>query len=426
MRKTSRRTVLRLLSASAVTTAGIGTATAKGQQASASLEKLGHSLLSNVEGGYTEADIRGDGRYGLTGSFFGSGGSYLVDLEDPSDPTEVHRLPSSPLVRNADVKFDTRDGIYYRTEEPNRRDVEVDGVAVIDYGFGEGTPENPVFLSHMNAGSTHNLFPHPNAPVVYTVDHHPEGAGLDVFDVSDPADPKKVRVAGPEGDLHDVVVDPDSELMHAAYQGGETKGYVILDASDPLKPTEVGRFSYEDKPSYNEAGIIGFENAHFADYDPERGIGIVGDENAYGIPGGKHFFDIGWKDGSPENPRHVGFTQSPNAEMMEPDPDNDGEVEGWDAFAWTTHNHDVVPMGDRCQLVSGDYREGVVLYDMTDPTNPTALDRYPTKDRAAEAKGPIFEIAGAPYCWGINYNPERDIAFASDMITGVYTFRVNA
>ncbi|NEU55331.1 LVIVD repeat-containing protein [Halorussus sp. MSC15.2] len=422
----SRRTVLELLGAAVATTGSVGAAAARDQSASGTLEKVGHSLLSNVEGGYTEAAIRDDGRFGLTGSFLGSGGSYLVDLEDPSDPTEVHRLPSSPLVRNADVKFDSRDGLYYRSEEPNRGDVTVDGVAVIDYGFAEGSPEEPVFLSQLNAGPTHNLFPHPNAPVVYTVNAHHGEFGLDVFDVSDPANPEKVRVAGPPGELHDVVVDPENEHMHAAYIGGETRGYVILDVSDPLKPAEIGRFSYERKPTYSDAGIVGFENCHFADYDPERGIGIVGDEMAYGIPGGKHFFDIGWKDGSPSDPRHVGFTRSPNAEMMNPDPDEDGEVEGWESYDWTTHNHDVVPRGDRSLLVSGDYLEGMVLYDVTDPTNPTPVDRYATDDMADQAEGPIFGVGGAPFCWGGNYNRERDLVFASDMVTGVYTFRVNA
>ncbi|WP_170977251.1 LVIVD repeat-containing protein [Halorussus salinisoli] len=421
----SRRTVLKILGAAAATTGGVGTAVARDRQASASLEKLGHSLLSNVEGGYTEAAIRDDGRYGLTGSFLGTGGSYLVDLEDPSNPTEVHRLPSSPLVRNADVKFDSRDGLYYRSQEPNRGDVSVEGAAVIDYGFSEGSPENPVFLSHLNSGPTHNLFPHPNASVVYTVNAHEGEFGLDVFDVSDPANPSKERVAGPPGALHDIVIDPNSEHMHAAYIDGETRGYVILDVSDPLSPSEVGRFSYVDRPTYSDAGIVGFENAHYADYDP-RGLGIVGDEMAYGIPGGKHFFDIGWEEGSPSNPIHVGFTRSPNAEMMDPDPDKDGEVEGWEAFDWTTHNHDVVPMGDQSLLVSGDYLEGVVLYDMTDPTNPTPIDRYPTKDRANEVEGPIFDVGHPPFCWGANYNEATGIVFVTDLITGVYTFQVNA
>lgn len=247
---------------------------------------------------------------------------------------------------------------------------------------------------------------------------------MDVFDVSDPAKPKKVGTAGPKGGLHDMVVDPDSELMHCAYIEGETRGYVILDVSDPTSPSEVGRFSYKNRPSYSDAGIVGFENAHYADFDPDRGIGIVGDEMLYGIPGGKHFFDIGWKDGSPQNPKHLGFTRSPNAEMMNPDPDKDGETEGWSAYDWTTHNHDVVSMGDRTYLISGDYLEGMVLYDMTDPTSPEPIDRYATDDKADEAKGPIFSVGGAPFCWGTNYNAERNIAFTTDMITGVYTFGI--
>ncbi|MFB6070521.1 MAG: LVIVD repeat-containing protein [Halanaeroarchaeum sp.] len=382
---------------------------------------MGHSLLSNPAGGYAEGDVRDDGRYALLGSFLGEGGSFLVDVRNPRNPTEVHRLPSDPDVRNADVKFDTRDGLYYRSQEPNTSDATFTGAEIVDYGFADGTPEDPAVLASIESGPTHNLTVHPNAPVLYTVNHD----GFDVVDVSDPTNPTVVGTAGRDADLHDVVIDPESELGHFAYIGGGFGGYVIMDMSDPTAPYEVGHFDYSGRPSYEEIGLEalkegtpGFGNCHFATYDPERGIAVVGDEIATGTPGGKHVFDIGWGDGSPSDPQHVGFTLSPNAAVQ------GGDLA--DIYDWTGHNFSVIPKGETTLLVSGDYHEGTVVYDVTDPTDPTATDRYRTDDGATEEVNddPIFDLGDAPMAWGADWNERRDVVVTSDFFTGVYVFKV--
>jgi hypothetical protein len=160
MPRPSRRTVLRVLGSATlvggIASTGAGAAPAKKGR----IEKLGHSLLSDPPGGYAEEDVRSDGQYAVLGSFLGEGGSFLVDISNPTDPTEVHRLPSS-AVRNADVAFDPRDGLYYRSQEPNTDGADLDGVEVVDYGFADANPEKPAVLSTIDAGSTHNVFPPP-------------------------------------------------------------------------------------------------------------------------------------------------------------------------------------------------------------------------------------------------------------------------
>lgn len=414
---TNRRTVLRLLGAAAVTgSIGVGASSAR-PRTDYGLEKVGHSLLSNPPGAFAEGDIREDGQYGLAGSYF-KGGSFLVDLSDPSQPTEVHRVPSSDDTRNADVKFDPRDGLYYRSQEPTA-DTGENGIEVIDYEFSAGTPENPEIIADVDNGSTHNVFPHPEVPILYATNEESEPGGIDVLDVSDPTNPTLLRKAGPKADLHDLVVDPEHELIHAAFIGGGLDGYVILDVSTPTKPTEIGRFDYAGRPDYVAVGTEGFENCHYADYDPRRGLAIIGDEVGTDVPGGKHIFDIGYGEGALENPIPIGFTHSPNAQLQErPD----------ELFDWTTHNHDVVPRGRETLLASGDYHEGTVLYDITEPTNPTAVDRYATDDDLATANyatgTPAFPIGTPPMAWGADYNKKRDLVFTSDMGTGVYTFQV--
>ncbi|WP_396612142.1 LVIVD repeat-containing protein [Haloferax sp. S1W] len=417
----TRRTTLQLL-ASTTAVGVVGTASARSREAArpkGRLKKLGHSLLSDPPGGYAEGAIRADGLYGVLGSFLGEGGSFLVDLRTPTDPTEVHRLPSSANTRNADVHFDHRNGLYYRTQEPNNERGE-EGIEVIDYGWGDGTPTDPEVISHLDADPTHNVFAHPEEPVLYATNEEDADGGLEVWDLNDPVEPRLVGSFGPKADLHDVVVDPEREYAHCAFIGGDRDsgafldGYVLMDVSDPLAPEEVGRFDYEDRPDYEAVGTAGFENCHYANFDPRRELVVVGDEIGTGVPGGKHVLDIGWGDGSPADPQHVGFTHSPNAEVM------DEPIEFLD---WTTHNHDIVPKGETTILVDGGYREGVWTADITDPTDPVPTDRYATLDGVDEANGMLIP-ENPPVAWGADYNRRRDLTLVADQVTGVFTFKV--
>lgn len=421
---TPRRSVIKLLGGTAIV-GGIGATTAApppDRGPDWRLEKVGHSLLSDPIGEYAEGQIREDGRYGVVGTYTGGGGSFLVDLEDPAHPVEVHNLPAeSPETRNADVKFDPRHGIYYRTEESHEADgapAGNEGVQVIDYGYGDGTPEDPQILAHIPSGDTHNLFPLRDVPVVYTVDGPNGDAGFKIWDVTDPSSPEKVGEVGPSGYCHDIVVDPDRKVAHAAYMSGDFEGYAIFDVSDPRDPEVRGLFDYGEHPDYSELAAVGeegFGHGHFATYDPRRDIAIVGDEKGTGVPGGKHIFDIGYDQGSLDNPIPISFFVSPNAERQ------DGPFEQFD---WTGHNFTVIPKGKTTLLISSDYKEGTVVYDITDPTSPTPIDQYRTDESAEESSPTIFPAGDPPMAFGVHYNERNDLFFVSDMVTGVYTLEL--
>jgi hypothetical protein len=217
------------------------------------------------------------------------------------------------------------------------------------------------------------------------------------------------------------VVDPDRDLGHAAYIGGRFEGYVLIDLADPWAPTEAGRYDYAGRPDYGATpiGEAAFENCHYANYDPDRELAYVGDEVGTGRPGGKHVFDIGYGEGSPSNPIPVGFSLSPNAEIQ-----NDLPAERFD---WTGHNFNAISKEGATLLASADYHEGAVVYDVTDPDDPTPTDRYRTDDGNTGADTEFaFPGADAPMAWGASYDEARDFLFASDVITGVYTFRVSS
>jgi hypothetical protein len=458
-----RRTALTLLGTAAVSTAATGSATASAGQAGDDDEdddagedrqvvgeifRLGHTPGSDPPGAYAEEDVRVDGEMALLSSFLGEGGTFLYDIRDPTDPTEVHRLRSAPDVRNADCAFDPREGLYYRSQEPNGEEASLEGVEVVDYGFQRGSVEGPVIVSKISNGPTHNLFPHPDpeTPVLYTTH---EEMTMKAWDVSDPSAPEELFAGIAGGSAHDVVVDPTDEILYFAGEvpvdedgnvdereggghhdeaGDEDRGrffsYAFFDVSDPGEPELLGGLDPTEYTSLEGAGMdgAGFKHGggHYADYDPRRAIAYVSDETGRGVPAGKWALDVGWKDGSFEDPVPLGFTRSPNAELQE-------EVD--ELFDWTTHNHDVVPKPDATLLVSGDYHEGTVVYDFTDPENPAPSDQYRTDDGAdevGEGDGPMFfpEEDSPPMAWGANYNEERDLTVTSDMWTGLYVFTV--
>lgn len=399
------------------------------------IEKLGHSVLSDPPGGFADADISPDGQYGVVGSYIGEGGTFLVDLSDPAQPSEVHRIPSQERTRNNDVKFDPRGGIYYRTQEAQAPGGN-SGIEVVDYGFSdEHSPEDPAVVATFGVGDTHNVSVHGTEPVLYTTndDAANDVPGVDVIDVSEPSTPALVNQAGPVGDLHDIDYDAKRNLLHAAYIDASDPfgGYAILDVSDPWNPSFVGGFDYEDATDYDDVDDgqpgnyelgEGFENCHYATAEPYRGLAYVGDEKGTNVPGGKHVFDIGYDVGSLEEPVPVGFVNSPRAELQE----GPNEI-----FDWTTHNHSVICRDYGTFLIGGDYRDGAVLYDVTEPHNPVPIDQYltddgwdPNDDELPNTGYPILPVGRPPMAWTAEYHEDRDLIFVSDMVTGVYTFRM--
>ncbi|SHK07784.1 LVIVD repeat-containing protein [Haladaptatus paucihalophilus DX253] len=386
-----------------------------------SLRKRGQAHLSagsSPSGGYSEVSVRKDGKYAVVGTKWGTTGTVLVDVSDSSSLKQVHYLGNSNDAPNIDVKFDSRNGLYHRAIEKTWSG----NFEIVDYGFSAGTPTNPTVVGSVSDGKSHNVRPHPTKPVLYTMNYGLESNGFDVYDVSDPTSPRKLGEYGPQGAGHDINVDPERDLLCCAYQSGQFIGFIIYDVSDPRNPTEIGRFDYTKRKSYDEANVgeEAFGAAHHGHFDPRRDLLVLGDERPQGVPGGKHVFDIGWKNGSLKNPVPVGFTVSPNARRM--------EDEYAERFDWTGHHFDIVPKGEATLVASADWHEGVVVYDITDPTTPTPVDRYRTDDGVSDIRvnDEVSQLGKAPMAWKTEYNEERDFIVASDTFTGLYTFELTS
>lgn len=382
------------------------------------LDLLGHELPEGDNPRYTFGTTSPDGMWGGVSSFPRGGndyGSTLYDLADLENPKEAHRLESPAGTRSNHIRFDgIRDGLYYRSLEADN-DEGLMGIQVVDFGWEEGSPDDPKILATVETPNTgvHSHAAHPEEPIIYVVDGAGSKPGTIPIDVSNPRDPELQEPVGPNGDNHAVEVDPVRDVLHCAYIGGDFEGYAILDLDDPLNPTELSRVNYDEYPDYTAVGTPGFENCHQALPDPNRDLAIVGDELFGDLPGGKHIFDIGWGEGSLENPKPISHFYSPDARRQD---------EGRDV--WTTHFHDIVPKGDETLLVDGGYMQGTWVANITDPLNPVPTERFATDLELERAEDHWPEAP--PYCWSAVYNEERDFAFASDTLTGAYTFEVSA
>lgn len=384
------------------------------------IDPRGH-VVADTRPFYTDAAITEDGNWGLLGAFptgTSQTASTLVDLADLDSPAIVHELATSDAgTRTNAVTFDPqREGLYYRSQEG-----DVEGVEVVDVGWRDGSPANPQVVASLETPNTgvHQFDAHPTEPLLYLVDHDPSAAiGIHVADVSDPAAPEIVGGVGPAGGCHSLTFDGAREVIHAAYAVGPAEGYVSYDAADPASPSVRGQLRYDELPDYTALGEPGFEVCHAAVADPDRDLVIVGDETRTGVPGGKHVVDIGWGEGSLAEPNPIGFTHAPDAREM-------GTEE---AYWWTTHFHDVVTMDGETLLVDGGYRQGVWVCNLTDPTAPTPTERIATVSGASDLDATGDNRIGLdspPFAWRATYNAARDVVFASDSLTGAYTFRLS-
>lgn len=246
------------------------------------LEVLGnYNPLGGVEGLTT--DVWAHGNYAYLGSFqnpFCSRdltGVRIVDIADPTDPTQVAFIPAPPSTRNNDVKvahIETASftgDILVVTNEPcttgfnpklNSRGFAftpgAGGISIYDVT----DPENPRSL-HPNfmRNGIHNTYIWQDGERAYLIAVDDVAArDVVVVDITNPMAPKEItRVGAPDwpediaeefGDraqvfLHDVWVQ-ENDGRFIAYLSYWDAGLVLLDVTNPANPVFLGDSTYQD------------------------------------------------------------------------------------------------------------------------------------------------------------------------------------
>ena len=389
-----RRTVLRTIGAGAAGSA-LATGTA-GAGSSRRVRLVGHSLLGNPQGGEAEGDVREDLELAAVGSFLTDNGTYLVDVSDPSDPTRVGHAPLEDT-RNADVKFHPTKQLVFRSNEPNNADGDV-GIDVLDVS----DPTTPAVVGEFRHDPDHGV--HNVTP--FGEDHlllSGTGEGMVIVDVSDPTAPSRVtNYQVDDHTVHDVTVRGD-----LAFLAHWNAGLRIVDLSDPANPTEMAAFDYHGTD---------YENAHFARAHPSEDYVVLGDEIYTGTPGPKHVIEFDPSGGTTEELAVFSFPQG-----------NAQQPTGHQGYWWTGHNVDfgAASRGEQDLLFSGDYKAGVQVFDLSDPSEPEHLDQYLPNRGINEVKR---EDAGGfidavPFTWGAKVG-ESGLVYATDFQTGFYVLEL--
>jgi hypothetical protein len=281
-------------------------------------ELAGSMTAADPAGGILDAKVEGD-----LASLASNGGPgiTLVDVSDPTDPTEIGLVDVGHHIHNNFLA----DGYAYLT-------VNESG----DAAFSE--------------------------------------ARTTIVDVRDPSNPEvvgeyRLKDDFPEfamGDVspcHDIYVQDD--LLYQAFWDA---GVVVADVSDPTDPqlvTQFGEAPGADGPGFDgERYLTPPGNAHYVQPSPDGDLVYVGAETFPGSfvenpdnddYGGIEIFDVS----DPAAPQELVRIDPPNA----------------DGFR-TSHNFDVTAN----RLHASWYNGGVTVHDVTDPSSPETLAGYHTDD----------------------------------------------
>ncbi len=298
-------------------------------------------------------------------------GLRIVDLEDPSAPSDLGHLPPrypDDELYN-DVKIYQADGAVFAFLASSLR-----GVVVADVTDPTAPVEVTVFPvppAGVPALNVHTLFIEGDRLYV-------PGAGLQIFDVSDPAAPELLgafihpSVGTLGGFVHDLSVR--DEVVYLNYWN---LGMQVVDAADPAAPSAIGGFDdYPRRTSHSnwvtEAG--------------GRLVAVHGDED----------FDA-----------HV--------RVVDVDPASETAFQEIGSFQTRPQVsvHNIMAVGERALVTY--YQDGLRVLDLADPTAPVEIAHYASWPGTGDRYGRDF-FEGAI---GVDHDAERDLVLLADTHRGL-------
>jgi choice-of-anchor B domain-containing protein len=236
------------------------------------------------------------------------------------------------------------------------------------------------------------------------------GHGIDIVDLRDPDQPRKVRTwSETVQSAHSLWIDTDRQLLFVNGANGRTGGMRVLSLADPENPVEVGAWtSWYVHDSYSRGNVLfaaaindGFLGLLDVS-DPGRiteitrfNTGGRTTHNAWLTNDGAYLFTT---DERPDRPLEVWDIRNPLAPR---------KVAEYLAAAGSIA-HNVIVDGDR--LLVSHYSEGVHLLDIRNPERPAVLGYYDT------FPGPETGFVGA---WGAYVFPGTNLIVVSDINTGL-------
>jgi Bacterial Ig domain len=256
------------------------------------------------------------------------GGTYVVDIGDPSDPEEIGFIPApfpfyhgeGAHVVSLDTPEFTGDILAVNNEvygsnlvaECSPTDKEPGGFGLYDVSdpnnpvtmvgnFGDESPDDGTVTpveEEAGGNSSHSVFVWEDraAGKAYLVaSDNIEQYDVDIYDITDPANPEFIaeydldaefpqildgeEANGAQRFLHDMVVKKigDRYIMLADYWDA---GYVQLDVTDPENATYINDTTYSgEEPMLPGSGLFREGNAHQAEFSFDNEFTLAADED---------------------------------------------------------------------------------------------------------------------------------------------------
>ena len=408
-----RRTVLKTIGALGTIGGVSGVASARGNGASAQLELVGHTTLGARDGGNTYGAVREDLDLAAVGSFYMGGNELrIVDISDKTDPTLVSTIGTDPEGASTDIR-----NVDIHPAEPwvlvANEGGEDAGWAIVDVSDRQNPELVGSFTVDDAPSGVHNVLGFQDDYVI-TVGH---GRGMVAYDVSDPENPVEVSQfqmphAHEDGGHH----DGHGETIHAAHARGDhvflahwNRGMYVLDMSDPASPEVAASFDYTE-----EEADVPLRRAHHTTPHPSKDLCLVGEEVGHGMPGYKHVVSFDLDTGETELLSSFQFPQHAQQPTS-----NQG-------YWWTGHFSDWGVDDQQDVVFSGDYKAGVQVFDLSDPTDPDRIDQYMPTEGVGEVRKADPErldlIDNVPFTWSAESSMAGDsgLVYVSDITTGFY------
>jgi hypothetical protein len=237
-----------------------------------------------------------------------------------------------------------------------------------------------------------------------------------IVDVSDPRNPVQIGSWSAWRDLGESPLDGMGSFpfnfVHSvvvanrvAYVSYWDFGTVMLDVSNPTAPRFLGTTSFQPGTEGNAHSAWTARGGNILiqtdeDFDPAPDpTGAT--ETAWGYG---HIFDISDK----ANPVELATLKLPSTHQFPPPAPGDFTI------------HDPKVVGNT--LFTSWYTEGVVIWDISKPAQPALIGQFIPPERAEDPLGVFFPGEEFVEIWGVD--PHRNFVLASDMNTGLWTFRV--
>ena len=325
--------------------------------------------------GYTAPD---GSEYAILGS---AGKIHFIDITDPTDVVEVASFGNLNANGTSSLSiwrdFKTYGTYAYAVADQGSTN---EGLIVFDLS-GLPTTVSKVHQSTASFNRAHNVFIDEAKAKMYIPGSNTHGNGLIIFDLTNPELP--VEIASPNmngGYSHDVYVRNDT-----AYCFHGTSDMFVYDMAIPTAPVELGSLTTYSNSGYNHSGWLTEDSQHLIFCDESSGrkvkVADLSDLTDITAPSTSHFF---------------------------------ANLDNQSTLSNIAHNPFV--KGDYVYVAY--YREGVQVWNISDPNNAVLEGYYDTN---TNSNAGVFDGV-----WGVYPYFNSGTVIGSDTNTGLYVLSVNS